>query len=217
MARAAGPRAGAGPAIATVRWRRLCGDDPVSRYNRFRHGSRLGDANRLRSALGDFGVLIDVVLFALGRTDIPPWLGNRRRGISGVGAFSTRPARRSTRAPRALITLLFRPGRRRRPEGVQTAVRGAARCGRLDRRTMPGTPDAYRRFRPPWRPSKRYRRSAGHLCGTAPEPGRAAARGRPSVRTNAAIPHYHSALQLVLREARRCCGPRRTLTWPPRT
>lgn len=54
----------------------LDGDDPVTRYNRFVIDPDGADPDALREALGDpFGVLVDVVLFALGRSDDPPGLG----------------------------------------------------------------------------------------------------------------------------------------------
>ena len=50
----------------------LNGDDPVTRYNRFVMDPDSGNPDELRSALGEFAVLVDVVLFALGRTDTAP-------------------------------------------------------------------------------------------------------------------------------------------------
>lgn len=53
----------------------LEGADPVTRYNRFVLDPDLEDADELRSALGEFAPLVDVVLFALGRVDVPPEVG----------------------------------------------------------------------------------------------------------------------------------------------
>ena len=53
----------------------LTGGDPITRYNRFVMYPDSEDPDELRSALGEFGVLVDVVLFALGRSDTPPELG----------------------------------------------------------------------------------------------------------------------------------------------
>lgn len=50
----------------------LTASDPVTRYNRFVLDPDGDDPADLRSALGDFGVLVDVVLFALGRRSLPP-------------------------------------------------------------------------------------------------------------------------------------------------
>ncbi|WP_123024814.1 hypothetical protein [Mycolicibacterium stellerae] len=46
--------------------------DPVSRYNQFVLDPDNVDPEELRRGLGDFAVLVDVVLFALGRIDTPP-------------------------------------------------------------------------------------------------------------------------------------------------
>ncbi len=55
----------------------LRGDDPVTRYNRFVIDPDSEDPERLRKELGEpFGVLVDLVSFALGRTDNPPELGS---------------------------------------------------------------------------------------------------------------------------------------------
>ncbi|MBI3691605.1 MAG: hypothetical protein HY239_13385, partial [Mycolicibacterium aromaticivorans] len=54
----------------------LTGDDPVSRYNRFVMDPDGDDPAELRSLLGEFGVLVDVVLFAVGRSDVAPELGS---------------------------------------------------------------------------------------------------------------------------------------------
>lgn len=46
--------------------------DPVALYNRFVLDPDSVDPAQLRSELGEFAVLVDVVEFVLGRTDIPP-------------------------------------------------------------------------------------------------------------------------------------------------
>jgi tetratricopeptide (TPR) repeat protein len=46
--------------------------DPVALYNRFVLDSDSVDPDDLRCALGEFAVLVDVVMFTLGRTDTPP-------------------------------------------------------------------------------------------------------------------------------------------------
>src|SRR3954449_6610981 len=51
----------------------LTGADVVSRYNRFvLDPDGPFDLDALRADLADFAVLVDVVAFALGRTDAPP-------------------------------------------------------------------------------------------------------------------------------------------------
>jgi tetratricopeptide (TPR) repeat protein len=46
--------------------------DPVARYNRFVLDPDGDDPQALRAVLGEFAVMVDVVLFALGRTDAAP-------------------------------------------------------------------------------------------------------------------------------------------------
>jgi tetratricopeptide (TPR) repeat protein len=50
----------------------LDGADPISRYNRFVLDPDSGHPDRLRDELGEFGVLVDLVLFVIGRCDMPP-------------------------------------------------------------------------------------------------------------------------------------------------
>lgn len=47
-------------------------DDPISQFNRFVIDPDGVDVDALRDAMGPFGVLVDLVLFALGRTDDAP-------------------------------------------------------------------------------------------------------------------------------------------------
>lgn len=54
----------------------LSDEDPVSRYNRFVIAPEREDPDRLRAELGpEFGVLVDLVSFMLGRADEPPGVG----------------------------------------------------------------------------------------------------------------------------------------------
>ncbi|MCF6387928.1 hypothetical protein L2K20_13185 [Mycobacterium sp. MBM] len=62
----------------------LPGTDPVSRYNRFVLDPDLDDADELRTALGEFGPLVDVVRFALGRVDEPPEVGGADGEVAAV-------------------------------------------------------------------------------------------------------------------------------------
>ena len=50
----------------------LSGTDPITRYNRFVMDPDSEDPDELRSVLGEFAIMVDVVLFALGRADDPP-------------------------------------------------------------------------------------------------------------------------------------------------
>ena len=178
----------------------LSGDAPVSRYNRFVMDPDSEDANELRSALGDFGVLIDVVLFALGRSDIPPQLGTADGELAAL-VLSTQASKAFNEGAEALATSLL--------DQAVDAVEGVSKplCGVLlgaaaSIAAHAGTPDAYRRFETALAALEgadglRVTRAELHLnlAGLLHEQ----AAERPEL-LNAAIPHYHSALQLVLRE-----------------
>jgi hypothetical protein len=66
---AAGKREAAIAALMAASRNRI---DPVALYNRFVLDPDSVDPDNLRAVLGEFAVLVDVVLFALGRTDTPP-------------------------------------------------------------------------------------------------------------------------------------------------
>ena len=78
----------------------LTGADPISRYNRFVMDpdgvDSVGeDPAELRSALGEFGVLVDVVLYAIGRSDTAPEVGD----LTGELAALVLSAQASTARP----------------------------------------------------------------------------------------------------------------------
>lgn len=50
----------------------LTGDDPVTRFNRYVIDPDSQDADKIRTDLGEYAVLVDIVSFTLGRTDDPP-------------------------------------------------------------------------------------------------------------------------------------------------
>ena len=54
----------------------LVGDDPITAYNRFVMDPDRENPDELRARLGEFGVLVDLVQFAIGRADEPPTLGD---------------------------------------------------------------------------------------------------------------------------------------------
>ncbi|WP_237573425.1 hypothetical protein [Mycolicibacterium lacusdiani] len=62
----------------------LHGSDPITRYNRFVLNSDLEDPDELRSILGEFGPLVDLVAFALGRINTPPAVGDTDGELAAV-------------------------------------------------------------------------------------------------------------------------------------
>ncbi|HEY5149032.1 MAG TPA: hypothetical protein VIJ23_04300 [Mycobacterium sp.] len=175
----------------------LTGEDPVSRYNRFVMDSDSEDADQLRSALGEFGVLVDVVLFALGRTDTPPQLGSATGELAAL-VLSTQAFNEGAEA---LATSLLDQAVDA-AENVSKPLCGVLLGAAASIAAHGGNPDAYRRFETALKAldgadGLRVARAELHLnlAGLLHEQAGA----RPEL-LNAAIPHYHSALQLVLRE-----------------
>ncbi|MCX6479602.1 MAG: hypothetical protein NTY24_04085 [Mycobacterium sp.] len=175
----------------------LDGDDPITRYNRFVMDPDSDDADDLRAALGEFGVLVDVVQFALGRSDTAPEL----RDATGELAATVL----SVQASRALqdgdagaaVALLDRAAEH--AAGVSEPLRGVllgAAASVLD------GPDAVSRYESALKiledaEDLRLARAELHLAlaGVFHEQ----AVDRPDL-LNKAVPHYHSALQLVWRD-----------------
>lgn len=174
-------------------------DDPVTRYNRFVLEPDSEDPARLRAALGEFAVLVDVVLFTLGRTDLPPEFG----AVDGELAAAVLSAQ-ATHAldggnPATAIGFLDRAAED--AKSVSTALAGimlgaaAAICRdladpscevRLERalRALDGADGL------------RIARAEIHLCLATVLHEQA--QSNPGLLTKA-IPHYHSALQLIVR------------------
>ncbi|HTY29452.1 MAG TPA: hypothetical protein VMD51_15105 [Mycobacterium sp.] len=178
----------------------LTGDDPVSRYNRFVIDPDSEDADQLRSGLGEFGVLVDVVQFALGRTDTPPQLGSASRELAAL-VLSTQASKALNEGAEALATSLLDQA----VDAVETVSKplaGVLLGAAASIAVHAGSPDAYRRLETALKALEgadglRVARAELHLnlAGLLHEQ----AADRPEL-LNAAIPHYHSALQLVLRE-----------------
>lgn len=175
----------------------LTGDDPVSRYNRFVMDPDSADPAELRSALGEFGVLVDVVLFALGRTDDAPDLGDVTGELAAV-VLSVQASRALQDGDgEAAVTLLDRAADEAAAVSapLQGVLLGAA-ASILD------GPEAVSRFERALQvlddaDDLRLARAELHLAlaGLLHEQ----AGDRPDL-LNRAVPHYHSTLQLVLRE-----------------
>jgi tetratricopeptide (TPR) repeat protein len=173
--------------------------DPVATYNRFVLDPDSVDPDKLRRELGEFAILVDVVLFALGRTDTPP------RSDSADGEIAA--AVLSTEAGHALaendfqtaIDLLDRAAAAAAPVssplagtllgaagGICRDIGDAASVTRLQN-SLSALDGA---------DGLRIARAEIHMClaGVLHEQ----AEQRPELLATA-IPHYHSALQLVRR------------------
>ncbi len=183
----------------------LTGDDPITRYNRFvmdpgGADSAGQDPAELRSALGEFGVLVDVVLFALGRSENPPEVGSATGEIAAV-VLSTRASKVLDEGDVAgAIELLDAAADH--AATVSAPLRGVllGAAGSLAAQVNPG--EAVSRFDQAVRALQeaddlRVARAEIHLslAGLLHEQ----AVEVPGL-LNRAVPHYHSALQLVMRE-----------------
>lgn len=178
----------------------LTGDDPVSRYNRFvmdQDGVDDAAANELRSALGEFGVLLDVVRYATGRTEDVPEIGGATGELAAVvGSARASAALQAGDAAGALAELdraaelagqVCEPLRGVLLGAAASVSEGDDAVDRFERalRALDGA-DGLRVAR-----AELHLGLAGLLHEQAAE--------RPE-RLTRAVPHYHSALQLVLRE-----------------
>lgn len=178
----------------------LQGIDPISRYNRFVMDPDAQDVGELRSALGEFGVMVDVVLFALGRSDAPPDVGTATGELAAIV--------RSTQASKAFqdgdaagaIALLDQAADD--AAGASEPLRGVLLGASASIAAHAGRPDAIARFEKALRvlngaEGLRVARAELYLAlaGLLHEQ----AQDGPELLASA-VPHYHSALQLVLRE-----------------
>lgn len=180
----------------------LGGDDPVSRYNRFVMDpdgvdSPGADPNELRSALGEFGVLVDVVLFATGRSDVAPEVGDAAGELAAIVLSAQASKALQDGDAGAAVALLDRAAEEAATisaplSGVLLGAAGSILNG----------PEAVTRFERALRAMEeaedlRVARAELHLAlaGLLHEQ----AVDRPDL-LNRAVPHYHSTLQLVLRE-----------------
>ena len=178
----------------------LDGDDPVTRYNRFVLNSDLEDADELRSVLGEFAPLVDLVSFALGRIDQPPAVGDAGDELAAV-LFGGVASHALSDDPAAALVLL--------DSAVQAALDvsrplagvllGASASVCLE---MGDPGDAHERIEKALRllteaDGLRVERAELHL--TAAGLLHEQSHDNPGFIAQA-IPHYHSALQLVRRE-----------------
>lgn len=178
----------------------LQGDDPISRYNRFVMDPDAEDPDRLRSELGQFAVLVDVVLFAVDRSDAPPEVG-ATTGELAATVLSTQASKAFQDGDAAAaIALLDRAADD--AAGVSEPLRGVLLGAAASIAAHIGNGDAAVRFEKALRAldgadGLRIARAELHLAlaGLFHEQ----AQDQPHM-LNVAVPQYHSALQLVLRE-----------------
>ncbi len=175
----------------------LDGDDPITRYNRFVMDPDGVDTGELRAALGDFGVLVDVVQFALGRSDTAPELGDATGELAATVLSAQASRALQDGDPQPAAALLDRAAEQ--AAGVSEPLRGVllgAAASVLD------GPEAVSRYENALAALEdaedlRLARAELHLAlaGVFHEQ----AVDRPDL-LNKAVPHYHSVLQLVWRE-----------------
>ena len=175
----------------------LGGEDPVSRYNRFVMDPDSEDPNELRSALGEFGGLVDVVLFAMGRSDVAPELGDAAGELAAIVLSAQASRALQDGDAEAAAALLDRAAEEAAAvsaplSGVLLGAAGSILDG----------PEAVTRFERALRAMEeaedlRVARAELHLALAGLLHQQAV--DRPDL-LNRAVPHYHSALQLVLRE-----------------
>ncbi|WAC89260.1 hypothetical protein [Mycobacterium sp. Aquia_213] len=178
----------------------LNADDPVTRYNRFVLQPDGVDTDKLRADLGEFGILVDLVLFTIGERDTPPEADGATGELAAVALSAQASHAVAQRDPVTAVALL--------EQGALAAAEvssclegmliGAAGSICLDS----DEPSAQSRLERALRlldgaDGLRVARAELHLtvAGLIHE----RAQDNPGLLAQA-IPHYHSALQLVLRE-----------------
>ena len=178
----------------------LTGTDPITRYNRFVMDPDAENPDELRSLLGEFGVLVDVVLFALGRIDTAPEIGDATAELAALIGSARAGAALDAGDPVAAVAELDRAAEAAlEVSGPLSGVligASASVVADTDRA------DAVSRFQRALRALEgaeglRVARAELHLslAGLLHEHSG----DRPDLLAQA-VPHYHSALQLVLRE-----------------
>ena len=175
----------------------LHGDDPITRYNRFVMDPDGSDVAELRIDLGEFGCLVDVVLFALGRSDTVPELGDATGELAATVLSVQASAALHDGDAASALALLDRAAEQ--AAGVSEPLRGVLLGAAA---SICDGADAVTRFEAALRAlddaeGLRLARAELHLAlaGLLHEQ----AVDRPDL-LNRAVPHYHSALQLVWRE-----------------
>jgi len=181
----------------------LTGDDPVTRYNRFvldPDGLTDADTDTLRADLGALGVLVDLVRFALGRADAAPATDGLDGELAAAAYSAQASAALADGNPVHAVELLDRAVAAAEPVSAPLAGLMHAAAGAICRDT--GLPGAAERLQKALTAlddadGLRVARAETHLClaGVLHEQAADAPHQLP-----AAVPHYHSTLQLIKRE-----------------
>lgn len=178
----------------------LTGADPVTRYNRFVLQPEGVDTDTLRTDLGEFGVLVDLVLFTIGRRDTPPDADALTGELAAVVLSAQASHALADGDSATALALLERAAEAaatasRCLEGAMVGAAGSI-CREID------DPSAQQRLERALRlldgaEGLRVTRAELHLtvAGLIHE----RAQDNPGLLSQA-IPHYHATLQLVLRE-----------------
>lgn len=178
----------------------LTGDDPVSRFNRFVLDPDAASPDVVRAGLGELGVLVDVLLFVLGRSDTVPDAdgldGELAATVLAVAASAAVDSHAPTKAVAILDAAVGAATPVSRPLAGVLAGAAAGLCRDV------GDPSAVGRFDRALAlldgaDGLKVARAELHLAAAGVLHEQAAQ--RPELMP-AAIPHYHSALQLIRRE-----------------
>lgn len=173
--------------------------DPVATYNRFVLDPDSVDPDKLRRELGEFAILVDVVLFTLGRTDTPPHSETAEGEIAAALLSAQAGHALAEGSPETAIELLDHAAEAAKP--VSSALAGTllGAAGGICRDI--GDAGSVTRLQNSLSAldgadGLRVARAEIHMClaGVLHE----TAEQRPELLATA-IPHYHSALQLVRR------------------
>ncbi len=178
----------------------LTGSDPVTRYNRYVLDPDSEQPDSVRAGLGEFGALVDVVSFALGRSDTVP----DSAGLDGELAAVVLAAHASAVLDRGevaeAVRLLERAADAANPVNRPLAGVLLGAAGGICRDT--GDPSALTRLTRALTllddaDGLRVARAELHLSAAGLVHEQAAQ--RPELLPGA-VPHYHSALQLIRRD-----------------
>jgi len=174
--------------------------DPIANYNRFVLDPDSADPEALRSQLGEFGVLVDVVLYTLGRSDTPPHTDDVHGEIAATVLAVQAGHALAEGDSQEAVELLDRATAAAAPVSSPLAGTFQGAAGAICRDI--GSTDATSRLHRALSDitdadGLRVARAEVHLCLAGALHEQAA--DRPEY-VAAVVPHYHSVLQLVRRE-----------------